>query len=517
MENKIMNLVYESSITGLSEINTSFDSGILRVAYTNKNKNGSYIAKETFEKCLPSIFNCPIVCNYDRDSNDFGGHDFELVRKDDGSLKMINVTQPVGVIPESAKTFWEEIDGHEYLCVEALIWKRQEAYQKIKEDGIASESMEISIKEGHTDKDSGLFYIDDFEFTAFCLLGGGVAPCFEGASLELFSVKEMKDQMADMMNDLKEMYSLVDSSKEVNNKHPQENSTEGGKKVLDEKFELASKYGIDLESLEFSLEDFSIEELEEKFKAMSESEEDKAEDFSEDVEEEKEDTDSSDNFSLMSGIMDEIYTSLHQVTISTEWGEQEKYCFVDYDHDAKMVYCWDTEDWLLYGFKYELDGDHVVIDFDSKSRMKYVIAEYDEGEQESPFASTFEMLKDRISKDTELKQKYQEASDTIESMQDEIKELREFKAATETSIEVNKREELFKSFDDLSELEAFNELKENSLDYELETLEEKLFALRGRMVKTAKFSLDDKTPKIKVINDDTDKEPYGGLVKRHLK
>lgn len=514
MENKIMNLVYESSITELSEVNTSFDSGILRVAYTNQNKNGSYIAKETFEKCLPSIFNCPIVCNYDRETNDFGGHDFELVRKDDGSLKMINVTQPIGVIPESAKTFWEEIDGHEYLCVQALIWKRQEAYQKIKEDGIAAESMEISIKDGYTDEKTGLFYINDFEFTAFCLLGDGVAPCFEGASLELFSAKEMKDQMAEMMNDLKEMYNLVGTSKEVDNKHPQKNSTEGGKKVLDEKFELASKYGIDLESLDFSLEDFSVEELEEKFKAMTEHNKDEKEAFSEIAEEEKEDT---DNFSLMSNIMEEIFEQINSHRVTTEWGDEAKYWYEDCDADAKMVYCWDTTDWLLYGFQYEMNGDHVVVDFDNPKRMKYVIAEYDEGELTSPFASAYEEMKEKAACVAELEDKYQEASNTIESMQEEINELREFKAATETSIEVNKREELFELFDDLSELEAFNELREKSLDYDLDVLEEKLFAMRGRMVKNAKFSLDDKSPKIKVINDDVDKEPYGGLVKRHLK
>ena len=509
-DRKTMNLVYESSITELTEINSSFDSGILRVAYTNQNNNGSYISKETFEKCIPSIFNCPIVCNYDRESNDFGGHDFEIIREDDGSVKMVNVTQPVGVIPESAKTFWEDIDGHEYLCVDALIWKRQEAYQKLKDDGIAAESMEISVKSGYSDKDTGVYHIEDFEFTAFCLLGENTRPCFENASLELFSAKEVKDQMAEMMADLKEMYSLIDTSKEDDNIHPQENSTEGGIKVLDEKFELASKYGIDVDNLDFSLEDYSIEELEEKFSEMA-NESEVEEDIHEDI-----DNDDTDNFSLMSGVMDEIFEQLNTHTVSTEWGDVPRYCFADVDMDEKMVYCWDSTDWLLYGFSYDMNGDHVVIDFENGRRMKYVIAEYDEGEQTSPFASAYENMKEKINAAAEIEKKYQEASDTLESMQAEIEELREFKSATENSIEESKREELFSAFEELSELEAFKELKDNCLEYDLDTLEEKLYALKGRSTKAVKFSLEEKAPKIKVVIDNSDSEPYGGVVEYYL-
>ena len=145
--NKVLNLTYASSLTRLCEINSSFDAGVLRIAYAGENRNGSYIDKKTFEKCMKTIFNCPIVCNYDRDTDTLGGHDMEVVRDSEGELKIVNLTTPVGCIPESAKVFWETIeeeDGstHEYLCAEALLWKRQEAYQKIKKDGFTAQSME---------------------------------------------------------------------------------------------------------------------------------------------------------------------------------------------------------------------------------------------------------------------------------------------------------------------------------------------------------------------------------------
>ena len=205
-----MRIVFSSAISDWTERNSSFDSGVLRVAYTGRNRNNSFISKETFERCIQSIYNCPIVCRYDRDSDEIGAHDMELVEDADGSLKIVNITQPVGVIPESAKYWWEEIEDdsglHEYLCVEALIWKRQEAYQKIKDDGITSESMEISIKEG--EMVDGVYVIKRFEFTAFCLLGTA-EPCFESASLETFSYDGFKEKLADMMQDLKETFSMA--------------------------------------------------------------------------------------------------------------------------------------------------------------------------------------------------------------------------------------------------------------------------------------------------------------------
>ena len=136
MSERTMRIVFSSGISNLVEKNSSFDSGVLRVAYTGKNRNNSFISKETYERCIQSIYNCPIVCNYDGETDTIGSHDIELVSTDDGGMKIVNITQPVGVIPESAKYWWEEIEDnsgvHEYLCVDALIWKRQEAYRKIK-------------------------------------------------------------------------------------------------------------------------------------------------------------------------------------------------------------------------------------------------------------------------------------------------------------------------------------------------------------------------------------------------
>lgn len=507
---KVLQMTYASSLTDLCSVNSSFDSGVLRVAYHGDNQNKSSISKETFEKCVKTMFNCPIVCNYDRETDTLGGHDVEVVRDSNGALRIVNVTTPVGCIPESAKYWWgevEEEDGtvHEYLFVEALLWKRQEAYRKIKKDGITSHSMEITVKDG--EMVDGIFHIYDFEFTAFALIG--VTPCFESSALELYSKQDFKKQLSEMMQDLKESFSKVTlSGAEDDNTHPQDYSTEGGKKVLQDKTELAAKYGIDVENLDFSLDDFSEEELIEKFEAM------KADADAKQAEEPASESGAEQgqsNFALTSNVIDELVRVLSEPKIEREWGECTRYWYVDCDFETKEVYCWDTNDWLLYGFAYELNGDSIVIDFESKKRKKYVVADFDEGEQVSPFAPMFAHMEQRILDSAQWEEKYQNASDTITTMETELSELRKFKADTENAAAQNARDEVFAQFEDLVGVEAFEALRDNCADYDVATLEEKCFAIRGRNGSVAKFSLEDKAPKLRVQKTDISNEPYGGI------
>ena len=511
---KVLNLTYASSLTDLCEVNSSFDAGVLRVAYPGENRNKSNISKEAFEKNIKTMYNCPIVCNYDRETDELGGHDMEVVRDADGALSLVNLTTPVGCIPESAKHWWgtvEEEDGttHEYLYVEALLWKRQEAYRKIKKDGITAHSMEITVKDGET-KD-GVFYIYDFEFTAFTLIG--VTPCFESSALQMFSQKEFKQQLTEMMHELKECFSKVDTSDEDDNIHPQNNySTEGGEKVLDEKMELLAEFGFEAAGLDFSLDDFTIEELRAKFESMAAKKDEGENDSAEKGTTESGD---GDKFALTGNLIEEIARAISEYKVQREWGECRRYCYVDCDFEAQEVYCWDTTDWLLYGFKYELNGDNVIIDLDSRVRKKYVIVDFDEGEQPSPIAPVFEEIEQKLTESAAFEEKYRNASDTIASMETELGELRQFKTDTEFAIAEGKRKEIFAQFDELDGVEAFEQLKENAEKYDLETLEEKCYAIKGRNGVPAKFGFENKAPKIVVDKVETTDEPYGGIMQKY--
>lgn len=506
---KLLRLDYASSLTALCEKNSSFDMGVLRVAYPGVNRNRTSISKETFERCLTSMYNCPVVCHYDRDTDSFGGHDMELVCNEDGSMKLVNLTQPVGVIPEGANHWWdfvEEEDGskHEYLFTEVLLWKRQEAYQKIKNDGITSHSMELKVKDG--EMVDGIFQIKDFEFTAFCLIS--VTPCFESSALEMFAMQEFKQTFAEMMADMKKSFSLVNTSDEVDDKTQLNNSLKGGEEVLNEKIQLAEKYDIDVESLDYSIEDFTLEELTQKFEAMKAEKEQEAVDTEPEQKEEE-------KFALTGAVVEEIRRVLCEVKVETEWGSCPQYCYVDCDFERSEVYCYDSNDWLLYGFPYAVDGDSVTIDFACKKRMKYEIVDFDNGSQESPFASVYADITSKYHEVAQFEEKYNDAVASADAMKSELDELRTYKQTVETEKKISAQNELFAKFEDLAGIEDFDKLSENRSDFELDVLEEKLYALRGRFGTIAKFSLENKTPKLKVEKEDKSTEPYGGLFEKY--
>lgn len=339
MENQIR-LQFASSIEDICDINESFASARLKAFYLGGNRNGSFISKASTEDAIPTMFNCPIVCNYDVESDTIGGHDMDIVPTDSGDVKLINLTSAIGVIPAGAKYNFEKIeeaDGsvHEYFVVDAILWKRSPAYDKIKRDGIVSQSMEITVTEGHMQGD--LYVIEKFIFTAFCLLGEGVEPCFESASLQLFDRGNCRQQFALMMKELKQNIEMVNPSIQ-DDKNTQNFATEGGEKELDEKKKLAAEYGLNIETLGFSVDDMSIDDLRAKFEEM------KAASDNSNGEDGKQD------FSLEGTFRDELLNALYEEKVETPWGMDSHYWFWDYDRDLSEVYATDTCDWNLYGF-----------------------------------------------------------------------------------------------------------------------------------------------------------------------
>ena len=77
-ENLRLMYEYEGNLHGIKTLNSSFDYGILDIAYDGLNRNGSKIDKAVFERCASTMYNCPIVCNYSREDDSIGGHDVDV-------------------------------------------------------------------------------------------------------------------------------------------------------------------------------------------------------------------------------------------------------------------------------------------------------------------------------------------------------------------------------------------------------------------------------------------------------
>ena len=159
-----------------------------------------------------------------------------------------------------------------------------------------------------------------------------------------------------------------------------------------------------------------------------------------------------------------------------------------------------------------MDGDRVIIDFSSKKRMKIALVPFDEGSQADPIPAMFSKVIEKYSaNDAKWAEKYQTASDTILSMENELGALRQFKTDTENAIAKGKREEVFAQFEDLVGVEAFENLREHGEEYDLDDLEEKCYAIRGRNGTVAKFAYEPKMPKLAIEKTNAASEPYGGV------
>lgn len=534
-----MRFWYPASISQITEINESFDSCLLRVCYTGKNRNKSIISREAIEKAIPTMAYCPIVANYDVESDTIGGHDVDFIEDTDGVLKMVNLTDAVGVIPDNPQWKWETITEesgaeHDYLVTPAILWKRTPVYDKLKRDGVSGQSMEIRVREGKLI--DGDFEITSFDFTAFCLLGDGVEPCFESANVELFSADRLSTRLGEMMTDFKKNFTSViaASADDINTPSGDNTFTKGGENSLDINM-LLEKYGLKMEDVDFEIEGKSEQEIEDALKTLSASfaDEDTSSDSdsenadgdagesngetdgdsgseegsgeSSDPEEPAEDDDNDDapggsdkkNFQLTGEQMVHgIIESLKQVTYTDEWGTWPRYGYTDYDPQEQEVFVYDYEDWNLYGFKYEMNGDIVVIDFDSKKRKKFAYVDYDDGDATGTYMYMLDGLNAKFS-----------------AIIGEISELRNYKKSIEDSEREAQKSEVFSKFEDLIDDEGFKSLRENCSGLSIQEIEDKCYAIRGRNVQV-KFSQGTPKPvRIPVErnkNKDAD-EPYGGV------
>ena len=543
----------------------------MRVMYTGVNRNRTSIDKDTVEKAIPTLYNCPIVCHYMVEEDKIGGHDMAFIQTENG-MRMINLTEPVGVIPSGAQYRWETVnekgEDREYLAIDGILWKRSNAYAKLKKDGISGQSMEITVNDGASV--DGVYQIYDFDFTAFCILGEDVEPCFESASVEVFSLEQYKARFEQMMEDFKNEYSTS------------EFSSKGGEGKVN-LTEMMAKYGLTETDIDFEIDGMTEEEIEAKFAEIQQAKftEGSGEGNGEgsgdgagagtgdgagtgsgdgtgagtgagdgagdgagagagagdgaggagsggtggeppaeqtpatpavDPNSEEESDASGDNekknrFALMAGQMsEELCRALSAETFHDDfWNEDcRRYWFIDFDAEAQKVFAEDWRDDVLCAFNYSVNGDNVVIDFASYKRQKIQFADFDDGEQS---VAMFSKAREAMKEVFDVK---------LSKATADMAELRKFHDETIAAQRQVQLDEVFGTFADLSGIESFEALKANCDDMSIDEINEKCFAIRGRNMKVNFSANQAAAPAVvrlpvertAVVEDD---EPYHGI------
>lgn len=273
-------------------LNPGISKADVKVLYLGENRNGSFINKETAMKMSETLRACPIVGAYRKDIDDFGDHG-EIIHMENGEITFDCATVPYGFVAPDAKVWFKEFTDYdefgntvnrEYLMTTAYLWTGQypEIERCVKEG--MGQSMELDGKsiDGHwaENSESGIefFIINDASFTKLCVLGDGVEPCFEGASVEApnisdkFSKEGFTTTLYNMMNELKFALAENADAKDVNAENAEK--TDDSESVVEETTEFAENAEESIESTE------SAEVIEENL--------DQESDFSANTEEEKE-------------------------------------------------------------------------------------------------------------------------------------------------------------------------------------------------------------------------------------
>ena len=214
----------------LTPLNPLISKCEIKVLYTGLNRNKSFITKDVANKMAQSLPGTPIVGEFL--TQDFGDHGEEDLVIDENGLRFVKSTVPYGFIPTDAKIWWQnflDCDGveREYLLTEGYLWTgRYPETQRVISKG-NGQSMELdrdSLVGEWTKSDNAefeYFNIDEAFFSALCILGEDVEPCFEGSSITAPEVSKTFTKMDD--NFKKTLYAMMQDLKFA---------LEGGQKMI---------------------------------------------------------------------------------------------------------------------------------------------------------------------------------------------------------------------------------------------------------------------------------------------
>ncbi len=498
--------------TNVEKVNPLFSKVKIRIAYTGENRNNSYISKEAFEKALPTIYNCPIIGEFVETVEDFGGHGGKIEISDKG-IQYIHTTKPYGVINENSEITWEDVieeDGtvNTYLCATGYLWTgRYEELTSVVENS-KNQSMEIEISKGEFKKinDKDLYAIDDFIFSAFCILGEDVEPCFESSSVTAYSFnkEEFKEQFNEMLSELKK-FNLQDQSSDLEVDNINFSAKEG--KKLNEKLELIAKYGLIIEELDFSIEEISLEDLEEKLKEFTKEEDKKEVSFSATYRQKRD--------ALNNALDPKIERDNDGNLIREE-------CYYVSDFNDEYVYVerniWTADNYEnTYGrYTYAFDVETLTATITSEFEemvLTWLTIEENQKLQEERNNANAEYEK--------LKTEFDEYKNNYSTPNSEGERLENFEKDTLINQRIEAEEILFTQFDEkLKGVEEYEALKTKTSEFDLEDLEKECFVILGKQ--SANFTVKPtKKEKVKIefnkAKNQEQEDEFGDLFDRYLK
>ena len=220
MDNKLFRYSTEIKIiqSSVKKLNPQFSLCDVLVCYHGDNRNMTSLPKKVIEENLYSIYGVPIIGEwiYKLDGTDektWGSHGGRVIIDDNG-IHFEQTTKPFGFVTKEAadNASWvtvTEKDGHtknEYLKLSGcILWTERYEESKTILDENYGQSMEIEFKKGHYREDH-YYEAEEFIFSALCILGTDVEPCFESACIgRHYELDSFKKEFSLMLDEYKKL------------------------------------------------------------------------------------------------------------------------------------------------------------------------------------------------------------------------------------------------------------------------------------------------------------------------
>ncbi|MDD4760742.1 MAG: hypothetical protein PHU66_08045 [Bacteroidaceae bacterium] len=511
---------------------TDFDDRFKRVRiyvmHDQLNFNNSFFGMESIEDAKDSICNIPILAFIKQvdgsDEVDFGGHEIEIILTE-GDYKVRYLGRPIGVIPSDNNNYhYESIDEKTYVVVDGYIWVdyANEALDILERDKEKPHSMEIKVLSYSYNSQNKYTEITKYLYTGLTLLGSDVTPAMVNSKATLFSKCDSSDSWQKMINEL-----ALSFTKEFPQKDNVDDiiSVQKGDDLVDEKLKMLESFSVlkkDIEAFGVDLENISLDELKVK------------------IEEYQKQKANTDQFTLTSEqLKDELRIELSKEKHIDDWGYKcRRYWYVD--HFDSLVIAEDcAENYKLFAFTYSVSDDKVIIDFNSKKRYKITYVPFEDEAKITEFTlitkerSDYELdIKQKelqkgfaVEKETLIKDfeaKLQEVNDKYSQLENQNKELQEYKQNKLNEERELAEKELFSHFSKLLTEDELQPIKDQSSQFTISELKKELYILVGK--KNSKFTANKQEIKeskftripINTDNDNKYSKSYEHLIQQYI-
>lgn len=501
------------SLATTYEVDETFDSDKfikmrLRVCHDGLNPNNSSFDIEDMNRASGSIANIPVLANVIFDENDepqFGSHDISIEKDkaNEGEYRLIYKETPIGIIPETNNYEIAEFNGKNYVYVDAFIYRGYSNYAEdiINRDKDIKISMEITVDKYQYDNKEKFYQIIDYRYKGITFLNNDLGTGMENAlgTTETFSIEGNKEKILNIMSELKE---VIDQNQSFNKVDIDKikNAKKGGD-IVNEKLELLQKYNLTIETIDFEIEELSLEEVQAKIDEFVEKnkEADKLS-FSATYKQKREALSNALDHKIVKDDNDEIIeeTYFWVNDFDNEFVYVEKYHYTDNDSEntyGRFTYTFDEE-----AIKATISGEF------EEMVLVWLTKEENQKIQDEK--------KDSEEKFTTLQTEFETYKSTYQTPETDVEILRTFQSDVLTKEHTQAVKDVFMQFEEkLNGNEEFETLKTDTGELSLEQISDKCFSILGK--KDFKFTSNTQKPtavvKLPVSTVKTEHEPYGGL------